>query len=352
MSVGRALLVLVVAALASGCGPASTPRDGSEAAPRPEQPLFEFHSGFWLNLHLRLHYAATGRHEPPPAAVKGPAGPVWTATVDFYKHRFRESGGMGLIFDDQVISLDRRLSELGSGPSLLGVEPALAAQLEAAAAVARGDWPEQDRANRAWIAALAPALQRHGKALQVALSAAFQAPWPRGPIRVDVCGFAGRLGAFTVLNPTHITISSSNPAYAGDAALEMIFHEASHALIEPIEKKLDTTAARRGRKAPENLWHALLFYTTGEIVKLRLGPEYVPYATKNGLWARGWSDFETTLRRNWQPYLDGNVDLDHALGAIIDDLPEASLPPSEAGPKAIHPSRAKRPRPEGMVARP
>lgn len=284
-------------------------------------PIFEFHSSFWLNLHLRLHYAATGRRPPPAAALQQPDAPEWARAVDFYKVRFGEKGGMGLMFDDDLVSIERRLSALDAAP-LSGLDPALTAQLDAVASLARRDWPEQERLNRAWISAVEPALRRHGKALIAALSAAYHAPWPQAPILVDVSGFAGPFGAFTVLDPVHITISSTNPAYSGDASLEMIFHEASHALIAPIANKLEAKAVRRGRKVPEDLWHALIFYTTGEIVKRELGSGYVPYATKNGVWSRGWSKMETAIRRDWQPYLDGKMDLDRALSALMDELSE------------------------------
>lgn len=353
MAIMRALLLVLVVALTFGCDATSTPRP-APVLPRspPEPPLFEFHSSFWVNLHQRLHYSATGRRPPPPGALQAPSAPEWAAGVEFYKQRFGERGGMGIILDPELVALNRRLSALGSSPDLAGVDPALASQLEALAPIARSDWQEQDRANRAWISALEPAIRRHGEALQAALTATFQAPWPSSPIRVDVSGFAGPFGAYTVLNPVHITISSANPAYAGDAALEMIFHEASHALIEPIEKKLEAEAARRGRRPPDDLWHALIFYSTGEIVKRRLGPGYVPYATKNGLWARGWSDLEAALRRDWQPYLDGTVDVDRAIAALIEDLTADSPPAPATEPTGARPSGARRPRPEGLLASP
>ncbi|APR82632.1 Hypothetical protein A7982_07981 [Minicystis rosea] len=100
----------------------------------------------------------------------------------------------------------------------------------------------------------------------------------------------------------------------------MLFHEASHALIDPIEKKLDAEAAKRGKKAPRDLWHAVVFYTTGDIVGRRLGPSYVPHATRTGVWARGWTDFEAALKRAWQPYLDGRVGQDAAVAALLDSL--------------------------------
>ena len=345
------LLLLVVATLAVACGAVPSPPDAAppvQAPPAPPEPaLFEFHSGFWLNLHQRLYVTSIGRRPAPPGTPPPPSAPAWATAMDFYKQRFGHLGGLGMLFNDDLVALNRTLSQLDSAPALARVEPQLAAQLDAAASAARGDWPEQDRANHAWIAALEPAIARHGKALQAALVAALRAPWPSGPIRVDVSRFAGPFGAYTMLHPVHITISSGDPAYAGDASLEMLFHEASHALIEPIEKKLDAEAARRGRGAPKDLWHALLFYTAGELVKRQLGPTYVPYATKNGVWARGWSDMEAALRRDWQPYLDGRVDVDHAVSALLEDLPESPPPPAER-PKAALPSRARR-LPSGSV---
>lgn len=324
MTIRCALVILVVAVFTAGC---TATRAAAPPPPPPvERPLFEFHSGFWLNLHLGLHHAATARRPSPPGVTPAPSAPVWISTVESYKQRFGARGGMALVFDDELVSLNRALSAAGSAPGLFSVDPKLTVELEAAAPVARADWPEQDRQNRAWIAALEPALARHGNAIRTALTAIFRAPWPSTPIRVDVSRFAGPLGAFTALDPVHITISSAHPGYAGDAALEMIFHEASHALINPIERKLAAEAMRRGSKVPEDLWHALLFYSTGEIVKHRLGPSYVPYATKNGVWDRGWRGFEAALERNWRPYLNGATDLERAVAALIAAVTSAPEP--------------------------
>lgn len=258
---------------------------------------------------------------PPLGAPENPAAPAWVAAVAYYKQRFGERGGMGLFFDEELIDINRKLSALGSALRPDGVDQELARHLTAAAGVALRDWPAQHRANQAWIGALSPLLERHGHALAEGLAAAYQSPWPKEPIRVDVAPVAGPFGAYTVTGPVHITISSTDPACAGDAALEMIFHEASHALVDPIEKKLAAEAAKRGKKPPRDLWHAVVFYTTGEIVRRRLGPGYVPHATRNGLWARGWTGFEAALKRDFQPYLEGRTTLDAAVAALVAGLP-------------------------------
>src|SRR5271168_1733741 len=38
-------------------------------------PVFEFHSGFWINLHHMLYYEAKLRNTPPSTAQKNPPSP-------------------------------------------------------------------------------------------------------------------------------------------------------------------------------------------------------------------------------------------------------------------------------------
>ncbi|HEV7518751.1 MAG TPA: hypothetical protein VGR07_20835, partial [Thermoanaerobaculia bacterium] len=84
-------------------------------------------------------------------------------------------------------------------------------------------------------------------------------------------------------------------------------------------------AANRGRPTPENLWHAILFYTVGDATRSALAaggaPGYVPYAVRNGVYDRGMKGYPPALEIAWQPYLDGKTDFASALRAVIDALP-------------------------------
>jgi hypothetical protein len=322
---GRAAVLVAAWASCAASGDRAPPPALALALRPPaaaaQAPLFAFHSGFWLNLHLRLHYEATSSRPPPPDAPAPPDGPAWRTAVEFYQQRFAPAGGFGVLFDEQLVATGKHLSALGSAASLSGVEPALASQLEAAAQLVRADWAAQDNRNRAWVTALEPQLEKHGARLRDELSSFYGAPWPNDAIVVDVSCFAGPVGAYTRVAPVHIVITSCNPTYRGEAAVEMIFHEASHALIEPIEKKIEAAAKRLGLPVPDQLWHAVLFYSTGEIVKRRLGDHYVPYATKNGLWNRGsFVGYEEALKQHWQPHLDGRVGVDQAVEALLSNL--------------------------------
>jgi hypothetical protein len=291
---------------------ATTARTTEDAKPA----LFAFHSGGWTNLHHRLHHQATARRPPPAAAPPSPEHESWQAAVGYYRERFGKTGGFGVVFDEELIAVHRRLTMLDfdDQPTMLTGEHRR--HLVAVKELDRDGWPEQDAMNRAWIAALEPRLAEHGEAYVAALTALYGVAWPPRPIRVDVSCRAGPVGAYTVDDPVHITISSCDPAYAGDGALEMIFHEASHALVGPIEDKIDAAAAALDQQAPRSLWHAVLFYTAGELTRRQLGRDYVPYAQRRALWG-GPMGSRAPLEAEWQPYLDGERGLDAAITALV-----------------------------------
>lgn len=106
-------------------------------------------------------------------------------------------------------------------------------------------------------------------------------------------------------------------------AIEILFHEASHLLSDPIEHTITEACAAKGRTVPPTLWHAILFYMTGELVRRQLGPDYVPYADRNQLWTRGpdWGAYQPVLSRFLPDYLDGKPTLRATIDQIIAVLP-------------------------------
>jgi hypothetical protein len=121
----------------------------------------------------------------------------------------------------------------------------------------------------------------------------------------------------------------------------MLFHEASHALADGVNEAIARHCRDLDKPIPRDLWHALLFYTTGELVRREVANSpapapapgdaanagasaspaaYTPYAVRNGLYDHGWNDYDMALERFWQPYLDGAVDFDTAIAHIINAL--------------------------------
>jgi hypothetical protein len=206
--------------------------------------------------------------------------------------------------------------------------PRLTQVLNAAAAVYRvHEWPEHDRANRRWIAAVSPLVREKGVELSERLAQIYQTRWPKQRIRVDVSAYANYAGAYTTIDPLRIIISSTDPRNQGPAALEVLFHEASNGIAEPVQLAINRECRQRDKAIPRDLWHALVFYTTGEVIKPVMkgiggsaNGEYTPYAVREQLYKRGWDEYLKLLERFWQPYLDGNVSFDDAIAHMVSAL--------------------------------
>ena len=335
-------------------------------------PVFELHSGFWINLHHTLYYEAKQRVTPSPAAQGSNAGPqvklrimkdsataltpseqiAWSTAVAYYAENYAEKD---LLFNTDLILLKNQLEDLEDCDELSGAHkktcdaglPAhLTRVLDAAAPVYRAHlWPDQDRANRRWIARVAPLVVEQGVGVSQRLADIYQTKWPKEKIRVDVSAYANSSGAYTTLDPLRVTISSTDPRNQGNQAFEVLFHETSHGIAEPVQEAIIRECRQRGKAIPRDLWPALILYTTGEVIQPLLttpsnepqdkqgsgssglnGPPaapretYLPYTVREDLYQRGWQDYYELLIRFWQPYLDSKSTFDDAIARTVSAL--------------------------------
>jgi hypothetical protein len=380
------ILLVLLSAHALGAAAAPAPQFGTAYGPLP---VFEFHSGFWINLHHTLYQAArekdsasrplnlppgtaqsTFRNKPGATGLTPSEQNAWNDALAYYTANFI---GQDLLFSTDMILLKNQLGdfddcdELSGTKSKLcnaGLQPRLTQILEAAAPVYRAhQWPEHDRTNRRWILRVAPLVREQGIGLSERLADIYQTHWPKAKIRVDVTNFAYSSGAYTTLEPLRVTISSTDPRNQETAALEVLFHEASHGIAEPVQQAIIRECRQRSKAIPRDLWHALIFYTTGEVIRpvmeaqrpadavdslppsstAPLPPRstdnsltlqtpatspgttnrpggYTPYAVREGLYARGWDDYLKLLTRFWQPYLDGEATFDDAIARMVSAL--------------------------------
>ena len=143
-------------------------------------------------------------------------------------------------------------------------------------------------------------------------------------VLVRAAPFAGPVGAFTGdVKVTHTTISSLHPNYRGVFALEMMLHESSHGVFD--EELVGDRAKKLGLEAPPNLWHAILFYTSGELTRRFLGTrgidDYKPVAHAAGVFKRGDNPrYVPLLETTWQQHIDGKLSLDDAISSMITHL--------------------------------
>ncbi|HEV3140851.1 MAG TPA: hypothetical protein VGY57_10060 [Vicinamibacterales bacterium] len=307
---------------------------GSPTAQTPK-PNFRFQNNFWVNLHHTLRGESRRRDFRAPAMIKTNGlkpeeRAAWTLALDAYVEYTRRD----LAFDAPLIRLNNALSQIpdDTPPTRLpsGLDAAARRGLIIGAPIYRAHfWAAQQLLNDRWIAALTPAIAEHGAATAAALARAYRVEWPTNPIVVDAASEAGPNNAYTVDGPAgtaaHTTIESANPDLQGDMAFEIVFHEASHArgIDDRISAALSAEAERQHAALPRDLWHALIFYTVGEVVRRELGKagdaDYKPFAYRYGVYTRGWQKLRDALVRDWQPYLDGKTSYDEALAALVRD---------------------------------
>jgi hypothetical protein len=327
----RCVLALVFGLLLGACRPA--PRGVSSSPATPPASLFRLESRFWINLHHDLYQYGLLRQpqqgmpriagvdaKPLEGLVAGEQA-AWDEAVAYYAAQLCQRS---LLFDDDLVAIDNTLAAVADDAALprAGLDPALSAVLGRAAPVYRAHlWQERDRGNRRFIETLRPLVATWGRMLQRDLAAAYRTPWPAEPLLVSVVGYAGRTGAYTSLDPLHIRIASGDSRHQALYGLEILFHEASHGLIDPIREELARVCRAAGKPVPDDLWHVLLFYTTGQVVARHLRG-YETYADVQGLYSRAprWAEYRRALVAHWQPYLEGRVDFDRAMAQLVAGL--------------------------------
>jgi hypothetical protein len=332
----------VAAAAVAACIASSRPAAAEviPSAPVATTRHFAFYSDFASNLHDSLRTASFARHDSGPElftsgaekacfdALPFPVRAGWMRAVDYYFDTEKPDQG-----SDRP-SLVTRLQLAGvidvnglSNPAekqLILVETAM--RSAAAPAYAACRWPAQDARNRQWIDSLTKLLTVHEAALGDRLEQLFGAKWAGLPFRVDVVDRANRTGATTLnVNPpsAHILVSSADPNNQGAAALEIVFHEASH-FLAGLGMPLSPTLAAAQRAVPAvrgDYTHQVHFFLTGEAVRqeyARVGDaQYTPLLFTLQLFS---DRFRSLVQKTWSPYMDGRATMADAAIALMREL--------------------------------
>jgi hypothetical protein len=186
-------------------------------------------------------------------------------------------------------------------------------------------WSAQDAANRRWLEGLLPLLATYGAALAQQLPELYGTRWTGMPFRVDIVETVSFAGAdsLNLIDPDrlHILVSSSSPGNQGRAALEIIFHEASHFLTRlntPLSAALAAAARDAGGTVRGDLTHPVQFYMTGEAVRRVLDkpgePPYTPCLYALSLFS---PEFREAVQKTWPAYMDGKRTLQEAAVDLV-----------------------------------
>src|SRR6185503_13654274 len=297
---------------------------------------FAFYSDLDTNLNDALIASGTARKFRKPELFKNgdetacfeklspAAREGWEGAVEYYRKvvspvEFNQSPQYPIRMQLAGL-LDAKTA--GGDHETLGI--AAAFRQAAAPAYRACRWSAQGEENHRWIDALKPRLAAFEPSVASRLEQLYGKPWGGLPIPVDVVKTVSWAGANSVLvSPAggHLLVSTD---YHDDSALEVVFHEASHTLMDradPVQKALDGAARAAGIETPRDLWHVVLFYTTGESVRrvLEEGGVHGYEPMLYGIFARGaWVEYREPVERAWRPYLDGKKSLAEAAADLIE----------------------------------
>ena len=301
---------------------------------------FAFHSDLLVNLNDALITTGTARNRGTSElffegaaktcfeALPLPVRNGWNVAVDYYANVFSS----GRWNDREQFVLRINLANVGRrGDSQHQQFIAVTRGILSSARSAYEScfWPQQNAKNHAWIDRLEIQLNNFEKPIAARLVEIYQTPWHGLPIQVDVVATAPPVGANSIyLSPAggHVLASSD---ITDQYALEIIFHEASHTIAasgrrDPLPEALKAAANELGAELPRDLWHAALFYLTGQAVRHEVerytGQSYIPYADARDLWSGSWAVYRSPIRAALQPYLNGKVNLSEATNALLSTI--------------------------------
>jgi len=290
-------------------------------------PPWELHSSFWMSLHETLLDDAMRSTPRALPALSPEEQSAWNDAVGAY----RTAGGRGdMTFANPMLITSDAITQVSDDSAEPPSDAPLADALKRAAPVYRKRWwAADDRANRFFISYAAAMLREAGDELVRAHEAVYRTAWP-GRIRAYISPFGGPFGAYTIIGRAGgviTTMSSREPDYQGLRVVEMFLHESSHAVVNPntgtVAVAIAAAASRRGVDVPRNLWHAILFATSGELARRFLATRGVAnYApSSNDMLTKVWPKFREPIEKCWIPYLDGQGTLEDAVDKTVNALP-------------------------------
>ena len=334
--------VAILIALAM-TGVAAASAQGTERAAVVTTRHFAFYDDFATNINDALIQAGTARRAKRPelfhagsdstcfSRLPPSARTAWNRAVDYYAEIISPADWIARQQYLLRIDLAGLPEELKDSSARQFAAIARAFREAAAPAYQACRWEVQSAQNRQAIDEIRALLALHEEKITALLERHYRNRW-NGPVRADMVETAGWSGANSIgvtRGGAHILVSSRE--YRGLPALEIVFHEGSHILMNqtsPVQAAIDSAARVAGVRMPDGLWHAVLFYITGETVRTVLAeagtPGYTPMIYE--IFGRSpWGAHRTAIERSWQPYLEGKRTLSQAAADFVAAV-RASLP--------------------------
>ncbi len=288
---------------------------------------YAFYSNFWINLHHFLYAQAQRADGQPIDGGRNLSRDEFAqidGAIDWYRDNLADRD---LLMDRRMYAVKRALIgyEAHVLPEAGEVAGEHLAQLETAASIYRKYyWPRHDRQNREIVAWHLDRIRSMENQVLDRISELAQQPWPDEEIRVDLTWDANWAGAYCTTQPIHAVLTSRpggpDNSWPPGGWLELLFHEPSHAIIDPdqstVGKTIFQVAEQQGHLDPGQLWHAVLFLFSGTAVQEALhqaGIDHQLLMVSEGIFSR----YQPEVNEGFLKYIAGDDDLLSATQATL-----------------------------------
>lgn len=298
-----------------------------------ESSKFKFYSHYWLNMHHFLYNAALQSKESGIDAVKDSRF-TKTLTVD----ELNILSTAITFYELNIISHDLRSSDysqefkkwlvLNNHFDSLPLNKAFQNHIQHLNLfnnVYKGhQWEQANNANLYAYRANIGLIEKYEDEFVNRLQTLSKVPWQREKIRVDISYDSKRDIPYTTTNPSvHIVMDSKRSTIVKGEWFELLLHESSHHLINEGSSKISeliiNSSRAIGQKAPNQLWHAILFYLTGSVTQGILeNKESIPYSTYM-VRRNVFTEYYASLHRILPRYITEAITLEDAIQEIIID---------------------------------
>ncbi|MEO9851652.1 MAG: hypothetical protein ABJH72_11250 [Reichenbachiella sp.] len=300
-------------------------------APSDTSKYYEFHINYWINAHHFLWLEAFMNVEKDSTLVTHRLQKkdlkIWIETLNYYKKNLvqedlRSSDYMSN-FKEWIITQDESLDD-----NIPETFQSHVAMLQSVHPVyQKYFWPEHQSVCQSVIADNISLLRKVESDYVDQITTLTRQFWEFTKIRVDLTYVAKaskwnlRNRPYTSLFPTHVVMNAVGENKVQGNWIELLFHESAHHLILPgsyfVGGTINDYAESKNIKPPRQLWHAYLFYFTGQIAKNLLNAEGIDYPVTYMERNRVFSKYFPLLEKHLTPYMNREATLAEATSIFI-----------------------------------
>lgn len=305
----------------------------AQMAPTDTTKYYDFHINYWFNAHHFLWLESFMNLEKDSTLVTEKLSKkdrvIWDEAVNYYKENLTEKD---LRTSDYMDGFKKwmRTWRKTFGPIPEAYKPHMDVLMAVDPVYEKYFWPRHLAACQKVLddnIAIIRAIESDYVDQITTLTRQF---WEFEKIRVDITYVAKaskwnlRNRPYTSLFPTHVVMNAVGENAVPGNWIELLFHESAHHLILPstyfVGGTINDYLEVNDLQPPRQLWHAYIFYFTGQISKQLLnahGIEYeATYMERNGVFSR----YFPLLEQHLKPYLRREVTLPDATAAFISAL--------------------------------